>query len=295
MNYYKEIKNKLIDNEIYSKSKEYSKERYRVITYYEIGKLLSEAGSRYGENIIQKYADKLVVDVGKKYNYRTLYRMRKFYQVFSNEKLTPLVSKMNWSHYLQVLSIKNIDEIVYYINICIKENLSKRDLQNKIKSKEYQRLDENTKNKLINKEEEKIEDFIKNPVLIKNSYSEEVSEKILKRLILEDIGKFLKELGNGFSYIDSEFKIKIGDRFNFIDLLLFNYIYNAFVVVELKVTEIKVDHIAQIKKYMNYIDKKVKSISQDNTIGIVICKRDNVFVMEYCSDERVYRTTYECV
>ena len=233
--------------------------------------------------------------MGKKYNYRTLYRMRKFYQVFSNEKLTPLVSKMNWSHYLQVLSIKNIDEIVYYINICIKENLSKRDLQNKIKSKEYQRLDENTKNKLINKEEEKIEDFIKNPVLIKNSYAEEVSEKILKRLILEDIGNFLKELGNGFSYIDSEFKIKIGDRFNFIDLLLFNYIYNAFVVVELKVTEIKVEHIAQIKKYMNYIDKKVKSISQDNTIGIVICKRDNVFVMEYCSDERVYRTTYKCV
>lgn len=295
MNYYKEIKNKLIDNEIYSKSKEYSKERYRVITYYEIGKLLSEAGSRYGENIIQKYADKLVVDVGKKYNYRTLYRMRKFYQVFSNEKLTPLVSKMNWSHYLQVLSIKNIDEIVYYINICIKENLSKRDLQNKIKSKEYQRLDENTKNKLINKEEEKIEDFIKNPVLIKNSYAEEVSEKILKRLILEDIGNFLKELGNGFSYIDSEFKIKIGDRFNFIDLLLFNYIYNAFVVVELKVTEIKVEHIAQIKKYMNYIDKNVKSISQDNTIGIVICKRDNVFVMEYCSDSRIYRTTHKCV
>ena len=121
---------------------------------------LSEAGSRYGENIIQKYADKLVVDVGKKYNYRTLYRMRKFYHVFSNGKLTTLLSILSWSHYLQVLSIKNVDEIVYYVDICIKQNLSVKDLENKIKNKEYKRLDNNTKNKLINKEEEKI--LIKN-------------------------------------------------------------------------------------------------------------------------------------
>jgi len=101
--------------------------------------------------------------------------------------------------------------------------------------------------------------------------------------------------GGGFCYIDSEYKIKVGDRYNYIDLLLFNYIYNAFVVVELKVTELKAEHIGQIKKYLNYIDKNVKSINQDNTIGIIICKKDNMFVMEYCSDERIYRTIYECV
>jgi len=276
MNYYNQIKNKLIDNEIYSKSKDYSKERHRLITYYEIGKLLSEAGNAYGEGIIQKYADKLVIEVGKKYNYRTLYRMRKFYQVFSNEKLTTLLSKLTWSHYLLVLSLKNINEIEYYINICIKQNLSVRDIEKKIKSKEYHRLDEKTKNKLINKEEEKIEDFIKNPILIKNSYDEEISEKMLKRLILEDIDNFLKELGNGFCYIENEYKIKLGNRYNYIDLLLFNYIYNAFVVVELKITELKKEHIGQIKMYMNYIDKNIKSKNQESTIGIVICKRDNI-------------------
>ena len=295
MNYYKEIKSKLIDNEIYSKSKDYSKERHKVVTYFEIGKLLSEAGSKYGKNIIKQYSEKLMIEVGKKYNERTLRRMRQFYEMFSNEKWSAVGTVLTWSHYREILPLKDINEINYYIHISIKYNLSYRDLQKKIKSKEYQRLDNNTKIKLINKEEEKIQDFIKTPILIKNRYNEEISEKILKRLILEDMNNFLKELGNGFCYIDNEYKIKIGERYNYLDLLLFNYVYNAFVVVELKVTEIKVEHIAQIKKYMNYIDKNVKSVNQDNTIGIVICKKDNVFVMEYCSDERVYRTIYECV
>lgn len=276
MNYYNEIKNKLIDNEIYSKSKDYSKERKKIITYFEIGKLLSEAGNKYGEGIIQKYSNKLVVEVGKKYNYKTLYKIKQFYLKFS--KFSTLSRKLTWSHYSEMLVIKDSNEIDYYIKICEEQNLSIRDLRKKIKSKEYQRLDDNTKNKLINKEREKIEDFIKNPILIKNSYDEEINEKKLKRLILEDIDNFLLELGIGFSYIKNEYKIKIGDRYNYIDLLLFNYIYNAFVVVELKVTEIKVEHIAQIKKYMNYIDKNIKNINQDNTIGIVICKKDNVFV-----------------
>ena len=136
-------------------------------------------------------------------------------------------------------------------------------------------------------------DLIKNPILIKNSYDYElISEKVLKELILEDMDNFLTELGDGFCYIKSEYKIKLGDRYNYIDLLLFNYIYNCFVIVELKVTELRKEHIGQINLYMNYIDKNIKNIYQDKTIGIIICKKDNKFVMEYCSDDRIYRTTY---
>ena len=134
-----------------------------MITYYEIGKLLSEAVNAYGESIIKEYSRKLVIEVGKKYNERTLYRMRQFYLIFNNEKLTTMLSKLTWSHYLQLLLLENINEIVYYVKICQEQNLSVRDLERKIKSNEYERPDENTKNKLINKEEEKIEDFIKNP------------------------------------------------------------------------------------------------------------------------------------
>ena len=122
-----------------------------------------------------------------------------------------------------------------------------------------------------------------------------MSEKILKQLILEDISNFIKELGSGFSYIDNEYKIKIGNNYNYIDLLLFNYKFNCFVVVELKVTELKKEHIGQIHIYLNYINKNIKEFHQDETIGIIICKKDNKFIMEYCSDNRIYKTTYELI
>lgn len=197
-------------------------------------------------------------------------------------------------HYRTLLSIKNEDEINYYINICICQNLSVRELRNKIKSKEYERLNKETKNKLINNKKLDIKDNIKNPIIIKNIYNyTEVTEKILQKLILEDISSFMRELGNSFSFIDNEYKIKIGDRYNYIDLLLFNIEFNCYVVVELKVTELKKEHIGQIQIYMNYINKNLRKINQDKTIGIIICKKENKYVIEYSSDERIVARTYE--
>ena len=293
MNYYNEIKNKIIDNEIYAKAKDYSKEKNRVKTYFEIGKLLSEAGKHYGQDIIGQYSQKLMNDVNKKYNKKLLFKMRQLYILLSTEKVAPLVRQLSWSHCLMLLPIKNIDKINYYVIQTHKQNLSKRELENRIKSNEYERLDNKTKNKLINKEQPIISDFIKNPIIIKNrnNYSE-ITEKLLKQLILEDIDNFLLELGEGFCYIKNEYKIKLGDRYNYIDLLLYNIKFKCYVVLELKVTELKSEYIGQIKKYMNYIDKNIKSFDEDNTIGIIICKKDNKFVMEYCSDDRVFRTTY---
>ena len=105
----------------------------------------------------------------------------------------------------------------------------------------------------------------------------------------------MKELGNGFCYIGNEYKIKIGDRYNYIDLLLFNYEYNCYVVVELKVTELKKEHIGQIEIYMNYIDNNLRKINQEKTIGIIICKKDNKYVIEYYSDSRIISREYELV
>ena len=174
--------------------------------------------------------------------------------------------------------------------------MSVRQLRERIKNQEYERLDDKTKEKLINNEEPKINDLIKNPILIKNSYDyKEISEKALQKLILEDLDNFLTELGEGFTYIKSEYKIKLGDRYNYIDLLLYNYIYNCFIVIELKVTELKKEHIGQIETYMNYVDKNIRRVDQDTTIGIIICKKDNKFIMEYCSDDRIYQREYELV
>ena len=295
MNYYNEIKNKLIDNEVYKRVKDYSKERNTVITYFEIGRLLAIAGGKYGEGIIKKYSEKLVNELGKKYNVRTLRRIRQFYLVIGDKIWSPVATNLTWSHYSELLPLKDINEINYYIKITSEQCLSKRELREKIKNKEYQRLDDNTKLKLINKEEVNISDFIKNPIVIKNKYNydiENISEKILQRLIIEDVEGFMNELGDGFCFIGSEYKIKIGNTYNYIDLLLFNYIYNCFIVIELKVCELKKEHIGQIEVYMNYIDRHIKSINQDKTIGIIISRRDNHYYIEYSSDSRILTREY---
>ena len=295
MNYYKIIKNKLIDNEIYLKIKDYSKESHKVITYFEIGKLLSEAGGKYGDNIIDKYSQKLVMEVGKKYNRRTLFRIKQFYKVFSNEKVSTSWTQLTWSHLRLLLNLE-IDSINYYIQVVINKCLSVRELEFKIKSKEFERLPVKTRNKLISKDKIKLNDLVPNPILIKNKNNIEiVTEKVLHNLILEDIESFMKELGNSFCFIGSQYKIKIGARNNYIDILLFNIKHNCYVVIELKVTEFKVEYISQVQKYMNYIDKNVKEISNNNTVGILICKRENKFVIEYCSDERIAVRKYELV
>ena len=212
------------------------------------------------------------------------------------QKGATLSHQLTWSHYSEIITIYDINKINYYTNITIAQNLSVRDLRNKIKSNEYERLDDNTKLKLITKEEITISDNIKHPIIIKNKFNTiDISEKMLKELILEDIDNFLKELGNGFSYIENEYKIKIGNTYNYIDLLLFNYEYNAFAVVELKVTELKKEHVGQIEIYMNYIDKNIKKLSHNKTIGIIVTKKDNKYIILYRSDPRIYNTTYSLI
>lgn len=291
MNYYEDIKKELINNEINRKVKTYTINKSDLTTYYNVGKMLSKAGKCYGESIISEYSKKLTSELGKGYTETNLKYFRMFYYFAIRHTVC---DELTWSHYRTLLSIKNKDEINYYINICKYQNLSVRELRNKIKNKEYERLDEETKNKLTNNEKLNLKDNIKNPILIKNIHNyTEIIEKILQKLVLEDISLFMKELGDSFSFIDNEYKIKIGERYNYIDLLLFNIEFNCYVVVELKVTELKKEHIGQIQVYMNYIDKNLKKINQDKTIGIIICKKENKYVIEYSSDARIVARTYE--
>lgn len=292
MNYYEDIKKELINNEINRKVKIYTINKSDLTTYYNVGKMLSEAGKCYGESIIKEYSKKLTNELGKEYGVSNLRRFRQFYLMI--EKGATLSHLLTWSHYIEIIPINNVTIINYYINICIYQNLSVRELRNKIKNKEYERLDEETKNKLINNEKLNIKDNIKNPILIKNIHNyTEITEKILQKLVLEDISSFMKELGDSFSFIDNEYKIKIGERYNYIDLLLFNIEFNCYVVIELKIAELMKEHIGQIQVYMNYIDKNLKKINQDKTIGIIICKKENKYVIEYSSDVRIVARTYE--
>ena len=294
MNYYNEIKNELINNEINRKVKNYSINRSDLDTYYNVGKILSEAGSHYGEGIINEYSKRLTNDLGKGYSKRNLWLMLRFYEF--KEKMQTVSAQLSWSHYCELLSFENVDKINYYIELTKINNLSVRQLRDKIKSNEYERIPEDTRNKLINKVGSNVVDFVKNPILIRNSDKYNIfSEKVLQKLILEDIENFLDELGSGFTFIKSEYPIKIDGRYNYIDLFLYNIKYKCYVVVELKVTELKKEHTGQIMTYMNYIDKNIKTIDENDTVGIIICKQDNEYVIKYCSDNRIIAREYELV
>lgn len=217
MKYYDVIKEKILESEIYDKAHDYAKDRNKVKAYYEIGQLLNAAGKDYGKNIIKQYSEKLMLEVGKKYNERNLRYMRKFYEVFSNIKWNTSCSKLSWSHYREVLSINDINTIKYYLTECSNKNLTIKKLQEKIKSKEYERLSDEAKDKLSSNEQLNIYDVVPNPIVIKsNLLKNKLTEYALKQAILTNIDDFLLQLGSGFAYVGNEYRIKINDKYNII-------------------------------------------------------------------------------
>ena len=293
MNYYEKIKNELINNELYKKVKDYSKNRSDLNTYYKVGKLLNDAGKSYGEGIIKKYSDRLTKELGKGYGLSNLKNMRRFYNIAKSQTVSDLLS---WSHYVELFKMDDINKINYYIKITEEQNLSVRKLRERIKSHEYERLDDNTKSKLINKEKVNAGDLIKDPILIRNKFdTSRISEKMLLETIMDNLEEFLSEFGDGYSFIKSEYPIKIGDRYNYIDMLLYNIYDNCYVVIELKINEIKKEHIGQIETYMNFIDKNLRTINQSPTIGIIVCKKKNGYLFKYVTNKKIYEREYELV
>lgn len=294
MNYYNQIKSELINNEAYKRIKDYSKNRSDLKAYYNVGKLLieaqgGEARAKYGERLIKEYAQRLTSELSPQYGYRNLMYMRKFYLLCQNQKVNTPCSQLTWSHYRSLLSIHSADKINYYISQCEKYNLSVRDLRERIKNQDYERLPAHTREKLAKNKPVQLQDTLKDPIIIRNdTHYNAVSEKILQQLILEDLPHFLEELGEGFCFIKNEYKIRVNNRDNYIDLLLFNIIHNCYVVVELKVTELKAEHIGQVQKYMKAVDTSLKTAAQCLTVGVVITRHNNQFIKGYCSDERVF-------
>ena len=293
INYYNEIKETLAKNEVYKKVKDYSKNKSDLNAYYEVGKLIVKAQggenrAKYGNKLIKEYSEKLTKELGKGYNITNLKNMRQFY---IKMKGRTLCDQLHWSHYRYLLTINNDNKFDYYVMITRKLNLSVRKLRERIKSKEYERI--GYKEEL---EKPEVNTLIKNPIIIKvDNPNIKLDEYALHQTILENMDNFLKELGIGFTYAGSEVKIKIGDRYNYIDFLLFNVKYNCYVVIELKITEMKAEYIGQVTKYINYVDKNIKEPFNDKTIGVIICKKENKFILEYCTDTRIFTTTYELV
>ncbi len=276
MNYLKNIK-ELIENDIVLRKKNrIYEENHRLNTYFEIGRLIvnaqgGERRAKYGNGLIKEWSNILTKEYGKGYDISNLKRMRQLYLVF--QKGATVWHQLTWSHLKCVLSLNPISKMNYYINLCIKQNLSVRNLEEKIKNGEYERLEYKENIELIDEKQElTIKDMIKKPILIKTDKRvDKLSEKALKRFILEKIEEFLIELGVGFAFIGSEYKL-----WNYrCDLLFFNTELTCYTVIELKIRKLKPSDIGQIKYYMNYIDKNMKKDYMNKTIGIILCREDN--------------------
>ncbi len=307
MNYYDEIKNILVDNAIGRKVREYKSNQKDVESYYNVGKLLVEAQggeerAKYGDGLIKEYSKRLTSELGKGYSVRSLTNMRTFY-IFI-QKWQPLAAKfkyvnVTWSNICEILYLKDINEIEYYLDLANKLCLTKRELKTKIRSNEYNRLPQETKEKLKNSNEVSSSEKVPSPVILDGLlYKDKLTEKIVQKWIDENPTSFCESLGEGYTYVKSQYKIKIGVNYNYIDVLLFNVMDMNYVVVEIKVTEIKKEHIGQIQTYMNYVDVNLKKEFHNKTTGILLVRENNEWLIKYINGDDVtirnFITSSEC-
>ena len=301
MNYYNEIKSILVDNAIGRKIREYKSNQKDLESYYNVGKLLVEAQggeerAKYGNGLIKEYSKRLTSELGKGYSVRSLTDMRTFYSFC--QKRQSLIAEfkfrnISWTCITKLLKLDDINAIFYYVKCIGEMNLTTRELDSKLKSKEYERLDSKIKEKLVKQEEVSVRDKIPDPIVLEGlEYKERLTEKMVQKWIDENPTLFCKSLGEGYSYIESQYKIKIGSNYNYIDILLFNYISNSFVAVEIKVTELKKEHIGQIETYMNYVDVNLKKDFHNKTTGILLVRENNKWLIKYINNDGILVRNY---
>ena len=297
--YKKELIKLVEKTEINKGYHDYFKNKDLVNNYFEIGKLLIEAQGgeehdTYGNKLIKTWSVELTEKFGKGYDASNLRRFRQFYSEF--KMCGPLGHTLTWTNIRLLLPIKNVNKRNYYINMCIKRNLSKRELKKEIKNNSFERLSLVDKEniKLISNKNEvlTIKDTLKDPVLITiNEDLDNVSEEKLAKIIRKELKIFLLELGCGYTYAGKE--VRMGE--SYCDLLFFNYEFNCFVVIELKTRKIKKEDIGQLEYYINYVDENMKKESFNPTIGVLVAKEGNYLVMKYCTNKNIYKTTYKII
>ena len=284
--YLSNIKTEIINGNAKVLAKNYQINNVKLTMNYNIGKELAEAGKNYGEGIVKKYAKELTEEFGKGYKDTELRKMRAFYELI--QKCGAMHRVLTWNHYLKLLPLKNLNEINYYIDITITNNLSYRKLAERIKSNEYGRLSIEAKERILNREELSLIQSVPSPIVLTTNKSYEVfTEKILQEIIFENIEDFMHQLGGGYTFVGREYKLNIGDKKNYIDYLFYNVVDSRYCVVEIKAREYRKSDYGQIKTYMNYIDEHLKNITQNNTIGIIITKSVNKFEAHYVKDNQV--------
>ena len=300
MNYYDEVNSYVKKVEIGKAIRETNANMELVECYWNVGRLIVEAQggkekAKYGNELIKTWAEKLTEEYGKGYNYTNLSRFRQFYLAFPI--VAPLGQQLSWTIIRTILPIKDENKRNYYINLCIANNLSKRELEKEIKSNSYERLEYKPDkiDVVVSTKVPAIVNNFKNPILLELKDKEIKSESDLEKLIYSQLSYVFLQLGSGFAWIGNQYKVSNESKKYFIDMLLYNVKYNCYVVVEIKCRKLKKEDKGQVEFYMNLVDNYVKEASNNPTIGIIITKDQDKFVANFVRSEKVVPLTYELI
>ena len=294
-----ELFNKIEDIIVNNKSKMvYQINNTLVNTNFSIGREIVEneqngnIRAEYGKDILNKLSKKLTNKFGSGYSRTGLQNMRLFYSRYKN--CQPLVGNLSWSHYCYLIYIDDDAERNFYENECINSKWSKRELKRQIDSSLFQRL--LLSNGKINKEKvlelSKKGQTINNPTdILKEPYvfeflgikeNKPLLESDLEKNLINHLSFFLMELGKGFMYVGNQVRITLDNSTHYyIDLVFYNKILRSYVLMDLKMSEMKPEYAGQMNMYVNYYNKEIKDEFDNETIGIILCTSKKGITMEY--------------
>lgn len=258
--------------------------------YRDIGEYISKQSqnSSYGDAFVQKLADFFSENYPelKGFNRRGLYRMKQFYELYKDEeKVSPLVTQLSWSNHLKIMSAcKTMDERIFYMNMCIKERLSKRELERQIDSGYYERymLSQNPQSLALETAKKATGNiFLDNYVLDFLDVPEPMSEHDLQKSIIRNLKDFILEIGKDFTFVGEEYRVQVGNHDFFIDLLFYHRGLSCLVAFELKIGEFKPEYVGQINLYLEALDREVKKENENPSVGIILCASKDDEVVEF--------------
>ena len=302
-----------------------------IVTNWHIGQYIVEyeqggkERAEYGTHLLQRLSKDLTEKHGRGFSVRNLKLIRKFYLTFPivqtlyaqsekgqtqsaqlslekgqtvyakfSEKVKASFSKLTWSHFVRLLSVKDEDERNFYIIETAENNWKERELDRQINSSLFERLILSKDKKAVKELSEKgqliqsEQDVLKDPLVLEFlnlKQEEKYSENDLETAIINNLGEFLLELGKGFTFVARQQRISSGTEHFYIDLVFYNRLLRSFVIIDLKIGKLKHQDIGQMQMYVNYYDREVKTESENPTIGIILCKENDDFVVEFTLPE----------
>lgn len=281
-----------------------------VLTYYEIGRMIVEEEQNgkqradYGKQIIKSLSERLTNEFRKGFSQRNLEQLRQFYSVYSKTQTLSAEFNLSWSHYMKLMRIDDENERKFYEIESFKNNWSLRELNRQYDSALYTRLtlskDKNEILQLSLKGQtfEKPQDAIKDPYVLEFiglPENSNYSESDLEQKLIDKLEHFLLELGNGFTFVARQNRISFDDKHFRIDLVFYNRILKCFVLIDLKIGELKHQDIGQMQMYVNYYDRKVKLEDENKTIGIILCQNKSEAVVEFTlpeNNQQIFASKY---